>query len=729
MPTADTSQTTRIKLLSGREFSNYHRLNPYSPQGGRYAFSQIDLVYENLGKIPGNCCTTTIVSSSSGGGGGGGGYIVTYVGNGNTGGTSPTDGSSYTGGLPVTILGNSGTLVKLGTPPSILTNSQFAGWNTEPDGSGINYVGGDTFNITQNTTLYAQWLPPLTGVPLVYNFGTGGSGTPPPSSGTFYDTYSSQPVVGNTGFTNGALVFGGWNTAANGSGTSYPVGSNITMVPNTSYLPITLYAQWINPATTYTLTYSAGTGGSGTAPASPTTYSSKQTATILGNTGPFTNSDPTKIFYGWNTAANGTGISYPVGSSITMNADKTLYAQWGNTPLVTVTYDANGASGGSVPAAPTDYPTGVQVSVLGQGSLTNPGYTFLGWNSSPTGAGSLYAPGYTFSSKTETLYAQWAPGSTLKSCAPTDTQSTSPNTWYDIPYAQVISDSNTITIYLAAYFGTIASNVGTGAGPYGIKSFVSKTVITSTTITINTNTTYTTDASNNNYSQTITNGTGVTYWPSGATISSITFPTTSDGLYVSSEPATFNRATSIVANGCNIGAHPSFFSGGTFTQFYFFNQGVQLNYSNGTNTQFINCPVSALYRNSSSVWSAMPKSNYPYVGVTPTTDNTLTSITIIPSTGSKYVNPPMPDYTVQYDPNGATGPGGFSNPTGLPAPQYMSPYTATTSITISGNTGSLSKTGFTFSGWNTAADGSGTDYAAGATYNGGASLILYAKWV
>jgi uncharacterized repeat protein (TIGR02543 family) len=59
----------------------------------------------------------------------------------------------------------------------------------------------------------------------------------------------------------------------------------------------------------------------------------------------------------------------------------------------------------------------------------------------------------------------------------------------------------------------------------------------------------------------------------------------------------------------------------------------------------------------------------------------------------------------------------------------MSPYTATTSITISSNTGSLVKTGFTFSGWNTAADGSGTDYAAGATYGGGASLLLYAKWV
>jgi uncharacterized repeat protein (TIGR02543 family) len=716
MPTSDTSQTTRTKILAGKTLTEFHRLNQFSPQGGRYTFSQSDLLTKNVGEYLGGCCSTTPGPVPSGT------YTVTYLGNTNTGGTVPTDGSSpYSSGSTVTILGNSGTLVK--------TGYQFAGWNTAADGSGTNYVGDNTFPINANTTLYAQWIPQLTGVTLLYAAGTGGSGTAPSSSGITYPTYSTQPVVGNTGsFTRTGYTFGGWNTAANGSGTSYPVSSNITMVA--SYFPITLHAQWIpDVPSNVNLTYNAGTGGTGTDIVTP--YNLNTAAPISVKPVSFTNSDPTKIFYGWNTAANGTGISYPIGSTITMNASKTLYAQWGNSPLVTVTYDANGATGGSVPAPPTDYPTGIKVSVLGQGSLTRPGYTFLAWNSSPTGAGSLYAPGYTFTSKTATLYAQWAPGSTIKSCAPTDTQTTGPSTWYDIPYAQVIADSNTITIYLAAYFGTVLSNVGTGAGPYGIISFVSKTVITSTTITNNTNTTYLNSANDYNYSQTITNGTGVTYWPSGATISSITFPTTYDGINIASEPATFNRVAGQVSNGCGIGAYNSFFSGNSDTQFYFFNQGVQLNYSNGTNTKIINSPVSALYTVNRFagpiVWSAMPSSNYPYVGITPTTDNTLTSITIIPSTGSTYVNPPMPNFTVQYHPNGATGPA--FNPTGLPAPRYMSPYTGTTSITISGNTGSLVKSGFTFSGWNTAADGSGTNYAAGATYGGGASLLLYAKWV
>jgi uncharacterized repeat protein (TIGR02543 family) len=649
--------------------------------------------------------------------------------------------TSYASGSSVTIFGNSGTLVKLGTPPSILTNSQFAGWNTQANGSGTNYVGGDTFNITQNTTLYAQWLPPISGVQLVYNFGTSGSGTAPSSSGTFYPAYSAQPVVDNTGpFTRSGFTFAGWNTTANGSGTSYPVGSNVTMVPNTSLLPITLYAQW-SPVvqSNVNLTYAAGTGGIGTNIVTP--YNLNTAVPISGQPGTFTNSDPTKIFYGWNTAANGTGTSYPPGSYITMNSNKLLYAQWGNSPLVTVTYNKNGATTGS--DASYNYPTGVQVPILGEGSLTKTGYTFLGWNGAADGAGSLYAPGYTFTSKTVTLFAQWAPGTTIKSCAPTTTYATLLSSWYDIPYAQVIADTTsatqTITIYLAAYLGLyggssggqpFGSGIGTGSGPYGIKSFVSKTVITSTSIINNTYTTYLNEASNNNYSQTITNGTGVTYWPTtpGVTISSITFPSINAGSpYLYSSPATFNIESSRVSNGCGIGAYPTpFQTGGTVTQFYFFNQGVTLNYSNGTNTQFVNGPVSALYKNSSGVLTSIPSSIYPYVGLTPTTDNILTAITIIPSTGSAYVNPPMPSYTVQYDPNGATGPS--FNYTSIPAPQYMSPYTGTTSITISG-VGSLVKSGFVFSGWNTQANGTGTPYAALATYNGGASLILYAQWV
>ena len=55
--------------------------------------------------------------------------------------------------------------------------------------------------------------------------------------------------------------------------------------------------------------------------------------------------------------------------------------------------------------------------------------------------------------------------------------------------------------------------------------------------------------------------------------------------------------------------------------------------------------------------------------------------------------------------------------------------TYTAPAVISDNTGHLTKTGYMFSGWNTRANGSGTDYAAGDTYTLGTNLTLYAQWV
>ena len=81
---------------------------------------------------------------------GGTAFTVTYNGNGSTGGTAPTDASSpYLSGATVTVIGNTGNLVK--------TSKNFDGWNTAADGSGTSYSPGDTFAIAANTTLYAQW--------------------------------------------------------------------------------------------------------------------------------------------------------------------------------------------------------------------------------------------------------------------------------------------------------------------------------------------------------------------------------------------------------------------------------------------------------------------------------------------------------------------------------------------------------------------------------------------
>ncbi len=61
--------------------------------------------------------------------------------------------------------------------------------------------------------------------------------------------------------------------------------------------------------------------------------------------------------------------------------------------------------------------------------------------------------------------------------------------------------------------------------------------------------------------------------------------------------------------------------------------------------------------------------------------------------------------------------------TGLPEPQEK---TAGVALTLSAVV--LSRNGYRFTGWNTAADGTGTDYAPGASYTQEADLTLYAQW-
>lgn len=75
---------------------------------------------------------------------------VIYNGNGNSGGSVPTDNHVYTEGTAITAAGNTGHLVKAG--------NYFLGWNTAADGSGAAYSVGSTFmmGLYQNT-LYAQW--------------------------------------------------------------------------------------------------------------------------------------------------------------------------------------------------------------------------------------------------------------------------------------------------------------------------------------------------------------------------------------------------------------------------------------------------------------------------------------------------------------------------------------------------------------------------------------------
>lgn len=79
-------------------------------------------------------------------------------------------------------------------------------------------------------------------------------------------------------------------------------------------------------------------------------------------------------------------------------------------------------------------------------------------------------------------------------------------------------------------------------------------------------------------------------------------------------------------------------------------------------------------------------------------------------------------YTITYNGNSETS--------GTVPVDGSSPYAIGSTVTVLGNVGSpiLAKSGFTFVGWNTETDGSGTSYSQGNTFTINTNTTLYAIW-
>jgi uncharacterized repeat protein (TIGR02543 family) len=241
-------------------------------------------------------------------------YSVTYIGNGNTGGSAPIDSIDYQQGQTVIVLGNTGGLVNPGY--------SFVGWNTQVNGSGISYTQGQTFIMgSANVTLYAKWTANTT-YTVTYS-GNGNTGGNVPIDATNYEQGQTVTVLGNTGsLVNPGYSFIGWNTQVNGSGITYTQGQTFMM----GSANVTLYAKWTTN-TTYTVTYNGNGNTGGNVPIDTTYYEQGQTVTVLGNTGNLVNTGYS--FAGWNTLSNGTGTTYTQAQTFIMgSANVTLYAKW-----------------------------------------------------------------------------------------------------------------------------------------------------------------------------------------------------------------------------------------------------------------------------------------------------------------------------------------------------------------------------------------------------------------
>ena len=526
----------------------------------------------------------------------------------------------------------------------------FVEWNTAANGSGIAYTPGEVLTQAENLTLYAIWAK-IAQYEVTYVANGATSGAVPVDPTLYAEDDVATVKTANT-LEKLGYSFVGWNTAANGTGIDYLPASGLTITGD-----ITLYAKW-TPNPTYTLLYNGNGHTSGTVPVDSTDYQVSESAIVqakgtLEKTG--------YTFVGWNTAADGNGIDYQPTSSLIITGSTTLYAKWSldpPVPVYTLMYDGNGHTSGTAPVDSTDYQVGELATVQAKGTLEKTGYTFVGWNTAADGNGIDYLPTSSLViTGSTTLYAKWS----LNPPAP---------------------------VYTLTYDGNGHTS---GVAPIEPTEYLLNEVATVQTEGTLEKTGYTFVGWN-----TAADGNGIDYLPASSLI--ITGSTT---LYAkwSENPPILVYTVTYNGNGHTTGTAPV------------------------DSTEYL--------ENESAVIQAegtLEKTGYTFSGWNTTadgmgTDYAVDAIVVMRGDITLYAkwseNPPVPVYTITYDGNGHTSGTAPIDPT-----EYRVDERA-----IVKDKGTLEKTGHTFVSWNTAADGSGTQYAPGSELLMTENVILYAKGV
>ena len=295
------------------------------------------------------------------------------------------------------------------------TNRTFYGWSANTDANDRDVPVGDTMD--RNTlnanvrteivmparakTVYALWAINPT---LSYSVNTpAGSNAPvtPASRTVPYNTAAPDTSGWQTGDTGKipGYRFDGWYTAPNG-GNKYDFNTPLTG-------NVTVYAHWVGNGYTVRFAGNGATGG-GT-PDQAFQYNIGQNLRRNG----FVRDGYT--FTGWKRADN--QQAYGDGqwvTNLTTQPDGivTMVAQW-SANEAHIRYNPNPPAGKTTGGQGTpnwDGHTG-DTPTIGQNGWTIDGYTFAGWATSPDGSGARYAPGARWTANgTLTLYAQWTPG-------------------------------------------------------------------------------------------------------------------------------------------------------------------------------------------------------------------------------------------------------------------------------------------------------------------------------
>ncbi|MDD3349395.1 MAG: InlB B-repeat-containing protein [Eubacteriales bacterium] len=270
----------------------------------------------------------------------------------------------------------------------------FTGWT---DGA-TTYVNGQSIIATGNITLTAEW--EANSYRVVFS-GNGANGGTTMASQSFSYAAAPQNLTTNT-FTRGGYTFAGWAVSSNGSKlyNNQEVVQNLTAAQNGT---VTLYAVWT--ANTYTVTFNAGTGGTGAMGSQDHTYGAAKILTPNA----FTRAGYS--FSGWNTLSDGSGLNYEDKASVinlAMTGSVTLYAQWTADTYSLAFHSSNGV--GSMDKQ--NFATG-DAGIVSANRFVKPGYTFDGWKTKADASGSNYAANASLMSlnnltdENPALYAKW----------------------------------------------------------------------------------------------------------------------------------------------------------------------------------------------------------------------------------------------------------------------------------------------------------------------------------
>ena len=204
------------------------------------------------------------------------------------------------------------------------TGYTFAGWNTKADGQGTHYRDGDAVsNLASEqgaeVTLYAEWTPNT--YTIVFNKNDDAATGTMEKQILTYDTAANLTL---NSFEKPNYTFVRWNAQADGQGVIYTDGQPVLNLTEEDGATVNLYAEW--EGNQYRVIFDKNNENA-TGTMEPQEFNYDVTQELNSNTYTL---DHYK-FVGWNTKADGTGTHYDNEQAVvnlSTGEDVTLYAEW-----------------------------------------------------------------------------------------------------------------------------------------------------------------------------------------------------------------------------------------------------------------------------------------------------------------------------------------------------------------------------------------------------------------